>query len=313
MKPYTITLLLFLHCYSAPALHYVYTPGPASGYETESFANFTSLHFKTLATSPGPCEVRGLFLSREQLQQEARRLDPDFAGGRPPEVSALYIAVLNYGGAPLRWETLWLQIRDAGDDRIYRPVTTREYAATYAGYGNYPYVFEFAFAQKDSLRFSHRVPDWYASLFQRDTLAPAEDAAREENRLHRAEARHERRSVLQPGREAKALVIFPDLATGRDYVLEYRPQESRSDVRSVMMAPLRFRLDVRREDERELRKVVETEAEQEERERREERGQQMLAELRRENARDVRELYRMHEQLRRHEEIKASTTGTRSH
>ncbi len=297
-------LLVFIQCYSAPALHYTYRAEPnGSTYSIHSITNFRSLYFKTTRSTSRPFETRGLFLSREQLRREARRLDPDFADGSPPEVTALYLAVLNYGDTPVRLNTYWFQIRDTGDDRIFRPIDAREYSENYGGFGNYPYVYEYAFAQKDSLRFSHPVPDWYASLFLRHTLSPAEEEAHRKNRLRRGERRHERRSVLAPGRETKALLIFPSLAPGREYVLEYRAEESRSDLRAFVFEPLRFRLDTRREDAAELRNVRESETEQEERELREERGQQILEELRRENERELRELYRMHRQRRRHEEL----------
>ena len=240
------------------------------------------------------------------LRQEIAFEQKYIAARRAPDLTALEVAVLNYGASPARVDFHAFRITESGG-RTFTPITPRQFRERFAGRasGSLAY-YEFAFQQKESYFFAQPIPDWFNPFAASEsTLAPAEEFALHRRQDALTEELRAMRATVAPGDETRGIVLFPMLAENTAYRLEYAPPETVTNAavsaREFVFAPVDFRYDVIA-----LRRDAKPNpAEEKTRTDSETKAQAERARLRDAQYRDARELQRMHAQLRRHAELRA--------
>lgn len=320
-----VVLLLAVHfaagCHTYPYLIYQIQPSSdqtvVAGekgdkknqvYRYYSFLNATSLRVRG--------EREGvltdfLFLRPDDMYNLARDMGQirNLNVPRLPDLLAIRVHIRNYRTRPLRVDTYRFRIRDTDNNVTYRIIEPEEYYRERYSSGIYLFDYYWAFEPKDSYRFHHPIPDWYFELHKTDTSSPAEKKLRRRKKLAYIQRRHQESLSVPPGRELKGYLLFPQLPAGNAYRLEYAPGKDDSpqtpETKIFEMIPVPFRIKLVktfREPQDGPDRVNRTAATVEERS---DESFRSLAE--RDEAaisRDLRTLYEMHRQLRKHAKLR---------
>ncbi|MCR9144852.1 MAG: hypothetical protein NXI24_21620 [bacterium] len=315
---FALNALIQIGCYSPPGiLERAYTPERHA-----AFHNGFEIQIEFLSADRLLDRARWLNSGAFHGRRAAIDSEPPYpAARRAPDLTAIEIRLFNYGdrSATVDFARFRLQrlatnsdltdnpAEDRADDLTddpVRPLGAADFAREYAGLaiGSLA-AYNFAFAQRETHRFSVPIPDWHGQGLraESDTRSVAEmrSAARRTEDAERSI--YSERQSLPPGGEIRGIVLFAMLAENQRYELDYefedegdQPPDTKTNsdgaTREFHMRPLAFeyRLRIMRDQSRPLF----TDAG-------DDREDYLNAE-----ARSAREYFRMHEQLQEHDRLR---------